>query len=103
VDLGCRWRADATFDATVIQVALDPPLERSIDPETEQSALPSRARSLVAELLRETSALEIHTDMLSAEIASPPVRDPAALEARVDRLARLARALTGRGESGPFR
>ena len=86
----------------MLRVRLDPPLPEPVDPVEDSAKLSPLARSLIEALAGEARSLRLGPDVVGVELERQ-VADPFTLEPLLDRMARLARALSGREAAGPFR
>jgi hypothetical protein len=99
VEVGTVWSADGELRGTRVAVVFDPPLDAPID--LESPLLSPIARDELRALLGETTA-RFAPDVL--EVLLPGMTpDPTSAEPWLERLTRLARALRGQVQAGPFR
>ncbi|MEP7121377.1 MAG: hypothetical protein ABJE95_10725 [Byssovorax sp.] len=106
---------DAAFDQTPIQITtkwpekseapltlLRVPITLRDAPETALATLDPGSRALVEDLKTQAQELRITAEAITATLPAP-LADPASIEPLLIGLSRLARALSGLSERGPYR
>jgi hypothetical protein len=99
VEIETLWSGESV-KGTSVRVVLSPPLDRPLDVESPEVS--AEVRDLAAAIGAESRAVKLGPAALSALVAGP-LDDPAVVEPLLEKLDRLARAVRGLRQAGPFR
>ena len=101
VEVGTNWMRDGEFDSTLLRVRFEEPITSSFDPD-EPGDAPEATKTLAREIRASARDATFGPDAITVELGAL-FTDPIHLEPHLERMSRLARALTGRLDLGPYR
>jgi hypothetical protein len=99
-EIATLWRGAGEIEGTAVRVPLSPPLDAPLD--LASPSVSREARDLASAITAEARGVRLGPEVLEALVAGP-LEDPASVEALLEKLAMLARAVRGAPAAGPYR